>query len=41
MPLADAEPGLWRLRDHDRPETHDPIERRPAHEPDRTPAIAT
>jgi hypothetical protein len=40
IPRPDAELGHWRLRDHDRPETHDPIERRPAHEPDRTPTIA-
>jgi hypothetical protein len=41
IPLPDAGPGQWRLRDHDRPETHNPIERRPAHEPDRTPTLAT
>lgn len=41
IPLPDAEPGHWRLRDHDRPETHDPVERRPAHEPNRAPTIAT
>lgn len=41
VPLPDGEPGQWRLRDHDRRETQNPIERRPAHEPDRTPTIAT
>ena len=41
IPRPDAEPGNWRLRDHDRPAAQNPIERRPAHEPDRTPTIAT
>lgn len=41
LPLPDAEPGRWRLRGLDRPKTHAPIERRPAHEPDQAPTTAT
>jgi hypothetical protein len=38
LPLLDAEQARARARDHDTPKLHDPMRRRPAHEPRRTPA---
>lgn len=36
LPLPDADPGRWRVRDHDRPDLRDAPPRRPAREPERT-----
>jgi hypothetical protein len=35
LPLLYAEPGRWRVRDHDRPDLHDGKPRRPTREPER------
>jgi hypothetical protein len=39
LPLADSEPGRWRVRDHDRPDLAGTPPRRPAREPERQPAL--
>ena len=41
LPLPDADPGRWRVRDHDRPDLRDAPARRPAREPQRALALTS